>query len=306
MRMRDAVDGFFVVKVDLAASTVKRYEVMYRIFVDWLGEDVEIKDVTADQIRRFLDYLRAERGVSDRTVHDYHAVLSSLWSWAVDELGVENPVRQVPRPTFPAPVIVPFTRDEVDAMLKAARYTGEYWDRWGNTTKNRRPTAIRDTAIILVLLDTGLRVSELCRMTLADYYAREKRLHVRHGKGNKRRVVYLGNNSSRALWRYTVKRKDESEDAPLIRTNTGRPMDRNNVRHTLARIGDRAGVEGVHPHRFRHTFAVSFLRNGGNVFALQRILGHEQLSTVQVYLRLAQADIEEMQRSNSPADRWKL
>ena len=69
---------------------------------------------------------------------------------------------------------------------------------------------------------------------------------------------------------------------------------------------DNADVEGVHPHRFRNTFAIEFLRNGGNVFELKRILGHEQLETVETYLEIASVDIQRAQQANSPADRWKL
>jgi site-specific recombinase XerD len=65
-------------------------------------------------------------------------------------------------------------------------------------------------------------------------------------------------------------------------------------------------VEGVHPHRFRHTFAIWFLRNGGNPLELQRILGHEKLETVLVYVRLAEVDIERAAKSASPVDGWKL
>jgi len=72
------------------------------------------------------------------------------------------------------------------------------------------------------------------------------------------------------------------------------------------RIGANAHVAHVHPHRFRHTFAIMFLRNGGNVFELQRILGHESLDTVRTYLALADVDIARAQRAHSPADNWRL
>ena len=87
---------------------------------------------------------------------------------------------------------------------------------------------------------------------------------------------------------------------------SGSHLDRNNLRHMLSRNGKVAGVANVHPHRFRHTFAVEFLRNGGNVFELQQVLGHEQLSTVQRYVRLAEIDLESAGRRGSPADNWKL
>lgn len=74
----------------------------------------------------------------------------------------------------------------------------------------------------------------------------------------------------------------------------------------LAAVARNADVQKVHPHRFRHTFAITFLRNGGNVLALQRLLGHERLDTVNIYVKLAQTDLATAHRSASPADTWKL
>lgn len=74
----------------------------------------------------------------------------------------------------------------------------------------------------------------------------------------------------------------------------------------LAALADRAGVRNASVHRFRHTFAVGFLRNGGNVFALQEILGHARIDTVKIYVRLAERDLADAQRRASPVDNWRL
>jgi integrase/recombinase XerD len=173
-------------------------------------------------------------------------------------------------------------------------------------TRSKRPTARRDVAIILTLLDTGLRASELCSLTLRDYQSKTGRLLVQHGKGNKSRFVFAGVRVQKAIWRYLLERDHVRPADPLFASKTENPIERNNLRHTLRQIGDNAGVERVHPHRLRHTFAIEFLRNGGNVFELKKILGHEQLETVEIYLEIASIDIQRAQQANSPADRWKL
>jgi integrase/recombinase XerD len=163
-------------------------------------------------------------------------------------------------------------------------------------------TALRDKAIILTLLDTGIRASELCNLSYNDFDAANGRLTIQHGKGDKARIVYVGETTQRIIWRLLVGRKSGA----LFATRTGEPLNRSNLRKLIVRLADRAGVRNASVHRFRHTFAVSFLRNGGNVFALQEILGHARIDTVKIYVRLAERDLADAQRRASPVDNWRL
>ena len=160
-------------------------------------------------------------------------------------------------------------------------------------------------AIILTLLDTGLRASELCDLTIGDYDRGRGRLHIRHGKGDKQRFVPVGQRAQKSLWRYLADRPRAKPSAPLFATRNGNHLDRDNLRHLLDRLGKNSGVTGVYPHRFRHTYAIEFLRAGGNLLTLQAILGHETLEMVRRYARIAEQDIDEA-GGNSPVDNWKL
>ena len=96
-------------------------------------------------------------------------------------------------------------------------------------------------------------------------------------------------------------------DAPLfIASRSGDAFVSGSVRRVLQRAGDRAGVTGATPHRFRHTYAINFLRNGGNVLELQALLGHSSMEMVRRYARVAELDLAAAQRRASPADKWKL
>ena len=93
---------------------------------------------------------------------------------------------------------------------------------------------------------------------------------------------------------------------PLFAGRLNRPMSRTKLAEMFAGIGKRAGVPNVHPYRLRHTFAIQYLRNGGNAYTLQQMLGHSTLETVKLYLKLAQVDVDQMHRPASPVDNWRL
>lgn len=163
----------------------------------------------------------------------------------------------------------------------------------------KRHTALRDACIVMTLLDTGLRVSELARLNVGDVDLNAGSMVVRpFGTGNKTkgRVVYFGKTTKKTLWRYAI---DRYEHEPLFLTVDEGRMDRNSIRCMLNYLGKNAGVPNCHPHRFRHTFAIEYLRAGGDVFTLQRLLGHSTLQMVQNYLALVPADVARAYRSPS-------
>ncbi|MBN2004672.1 MAG: site-specific integrase [Anaerolineae bacterium] len=112
----------------------------------------------------------------------------------------------------------------------------------------------------------------------------------------------------RAIWRYMATRPDYTLVQPLFASDDGDtiPLNRNALYRLLSRLGKRAGVNNCHPHRFRHTFAIEFLRNGGDIYSLQRMMGHSTLEMVKTYLSIVQSDIENTHRRASPVDNWKL
>jgi integrase/recombinase XerD len=312
MKLSQAIEGFLLEKrINLSQATTTKYAYVFRRFIDFIG-DKDMKKVTSNDVRRFLEHLRTqhEQGdktqLSQRTIHDYYAPLSSLWSWAEQELGIPHIIKgKVKAPEFNKTVIEPFTKDEVQRLARAAEFAEEWSTRRGRNIQSKRPTADRDKAILLTLVDAGLRASELCALTLADYDAARGRLHVRHGKGDKERYVVIGARTQKAIWKYLTGRPKPKTGDPLFATRENRHIDRENLHHMLSRMGDRAGVENVFPHRFRHTFAIEFLRNGGNVILLKELLGHESLEMVMTYVRIAERDIEGSAR-HSPADNWRI
>jgi site-specific recombinase XerD len=159
----------------------------------------------------------------------------------------------------------------------------------------------RERALVLLLFDTGLRLSELVSLRVGDVRP-DGTLHVL-GKGAKERIVPLGTTARRALVRYLGTRARASAIDPLFTGRQG-ALSQRGTQQAIARLGRRAGVgTRCSPHTFRHTFAHGYLVNGGDVFSLQQILGHATLDMVRRYVTLSEADLVARHRTASPADR---
>jgi site-specific recombinase XerD len=116
--------------------------------------------------------------------------------------------------------------------------------------------------------------------------------------------VPFGNASRRYLWRYLAERGNDQ--GPLFLSREGLRLSISTLDGMIKRLGESAGIANCYPHRFRHTFAVNFLCNGGDAITLQQILGHSSLEMVARYVRLSTQNIEEIHRRSSPGDKWKL
>ena len=302
MKFSNMLEGYWLARRNkLAKTTQGNYQYIFDRFIQFIG-DIEFVTITTVDVHTFLNELQ-DGGQSGASVASYWATLSSLWTWAESEMGCEHIMRgRVAIPKIEEKQPEPFTQDEIKRLLKAAEFSAEWVTPTGKRVRSERPSAVRDRAIILTLLDTGVRVSELCNLTVEDYDSERGRLFVRSGKGDKSRYVYAGRRAQMSIWRYLNGRKT----GWVFLTRSDYQMERNNVRHMLKRIGAAGGVDNVYPHRFRHTFAITFLRNGGNVFILKELMGHSKLETTMRYVNLAGQDLQEAQRRSSPADNWRL
>lgn len=305
MKIADAISGYWLErKRQLSPATYADYSLTFRRFAEHFP-NWDIDAITPNHVRQFLNDLSDDEDLdlSDKTLSNIWTALSSLFNWCEEELRITHPIRdKVKRPQYKPKPIVPYSVTEVTAMLKAVDQSATWTTRTGKQAVTKRSTALRDKAIILVLLDTGIRASELCNLSYNDYDAANGRLLIQHGKGDKARLVYVGDSTQKALWRLLVGKSN----GLLFAVRSGSALNRTNLRKMIVRIAQRAGVRGASVHRFRHTFAVNFLRNGGNVFALQEILGHARIDTVKVYVTLAERDIADAQRRASPVDNWRL
>jgi integrase/recombinase XerC/integrase/recombinase XerD len=164
----------------------------------------------------------------------------------------------------------------------------------------------RDLCILVLFLDTGLRISELLSLQLEDVHVQEQWLKVM-GKGRKERIVPFGFRAAQLLLRYIqTARQDFVVRPDLFLTLDGEPLSESTLRMLFERLRRRTGINRLHPHLLRSTFATSYLVAGGDVFTLQNILGHTTLEMTRRYVSLASSQVSIQHHRFSPMDRVVL
>lgn len=230
--------------------------------------------------------------VRPRTVKDYHAHLRIFTRWLVQEdLAPMDLMRSVRPPVARRDSIQPFSTQQVESILAAASVAHH---------------ALRDTAIVLFLLDSAVRANELCRLRMRDLDILGRRATVL-GKGDWHRSALFGPRTAKAMTRYLRSEPDREPEEAVFMSEQHTFLTPSGLFQIVRRLGQAARVEAVRcsPHTMRHTSAVLFLRSGGNAFALRELLGHNTLSMTSRYVSLAEADVQAQHAMHSPVESLK-
>lgn len=244
-----------------AARTVTLYGMSVTMFCDWLtarGTAPTVDAFTRENVREWLANLAEDRAPG--TVRTRYRGLHRFAGWLVDEEELpDNPMRTIAQPVAKAPAVPVLSDEELGALLKACR---------GKTFADRR-----DEAMIRVLLDAGIRVSELCTLTV-DSVDLDNGMALVTGKGDKVRPVYFSTRTVAALDRYARARASHRHAyLPTFFLTERGGLSTDGARERIRVRGNVAGIDGLHPHRFRHTFAHDFLMAGGQERDLKRLAG---------------------------------
>ena len=278
-------------------------------FLSSNGLSTDVTQVGSREIRAFILHLQQkrcfsnhpyskaqQRGLSGHTINTYMRSIRAFWSWLVqEEIITFNPFSKLRIPNPPKKVIDTFSLYQIESLLGVISGSAE---------------GHRDVVIVLTLLDTGLRVNELINLRMENVWLEEGLIKVL-GKGNKERLVPIGRQIRKLLWRYITRYRPEPARPNLdnlFLTRDGRPLTKNRVDSIMKHYGKMAGLTGIRcsPHTLRHTFAISYLRNGGDVFSLQKILGHSSLEMTRRYCELADADMRKAHATASPVDNMAI
>ncbi len=275
-----------------SARTLQHYRYQLGAFLaDMTAQEVTGPGaITPAHVRAHL-VKEQQRGLSNHTVHGRARAIRAWLNFLVREGELaESPMRKVKMPKPDNRILPAFTPADVQALIDAC-LNG------------------RDKAIVLCLLDTGLRASEFVALNVGDVDMASGAVMVRQGKGGKDRQVYMGAKTRQALQRYLRRRKDAGTmgaSPPLwvsLATMTkGNRLRVAGLRQVLTRLGRRAGVDHCHPHTFRRTFALWSLRAGMDIYSLQRLMGHADLTMLRRYLALVEADLQTAHRRHGPVN----
>ncbi|MEA4812036.1 MAG: site-specific integrase [Anaerolineaceae bacterium] len=312
MELSKAYEGFEICKTgnrvgDLSPATLKVYRSCINHLVEYLGDPC-IGSITLPQLEAFMRYLEVDYKKQDGSnlstyAQDNHwKAIRSIWKWSVSELRIKPVHEGLAQPVVVTEPVAPYTREDLTRILSALDTVTRTCRKTRGKYKQSRSTVLRDKAIIHLLLDTGMRIGELCRLKTEDLFMDYSQIKVkpyRSGKKSRPRDLPFGRNTKRWLWQYLTHTERLPKQSLFGITVSG-------LNNFFARVEVRSGVASVHAHRFRHTFAIEFLRNGGDVYSLQTILGHSDLTMCLRYLDIAKSDVVNAHRRASPVDNWEI
>ena len=272
-------DNRHLVSVFLAAKrvegclekTVRYYDSTIRNVLTAVYKD--IKQITTDDLRMYLDDYQKRSGASKVTIDNIRRILSSFFSWLEDEdYIVKSPVRRIHK-------------------VKTCKTVKETYSDEALELMRDNSECIRDLAIIDILASTGMRVGELVRLNRADIDF-ENRECIVLGKGNKQRKVYFDARTKIHLQSYLRTRSDDNE---ALFVALQRPFDRlqiSGVEIRLRELGRKLEINKVHPHKFRRTLATMAIDKGMPIEQVQQLLGHQSVDTTLQYAMVNQNNVK--------------
>lgn len=269
---------------DLTDDTIEWYTRKLRPFTAYLVLN-NVQQISRMSIRDVQGYIVALRdgGMSPANINSHARAMRAFLHWLVDnDLAEVVLTRAFKMPRQPKVIREGFTTEQVQRLIEAAKET---------------PTPERDTAVLLLMADTGLRAGEIGRIRDCDC---ELDRVLIHGKGRKERFVPLAPHTRKAIQRW---RKKRGPSDWLFLTARDEPFTRQTVYKLFRRLGEVLGFSLCHPHMMRRTTAVQWIKAGGDTFTLQTLLGHSSQTMSKVYVELADDDVAAAHRRLSLVER---
>ena len=285
------------IEAGLAPATLDAYGRDLRELGAWLASTVKVTEATnvePEHLVAYVRFLSRERDLCPASITRHIASMRVLFRWlsATQKLD-RNPAKLLERPTKWAKIPGTLSPRQMRGLVEAP--TADHGSLW-----------IRDRAILEAMYAAGLRASEVGAIRLDEYHTEMAMLTVT-GKGSKQRAVPVGEYALRWIETYLrdvrprLKRPDDSRDKQrLFLSFSGRPLERVAIWQLVRKYAAVAGLDNVHPHILRHSFATHLLIGGADLRVVQDLLGHADVTTTQIYTHVDRSHLREVVKKHHP------
>ncbi|SCA56726.1 putative Phage integrase family protein [Candidatus Terasakiella magnetica] len=271
----------------LSTRTLEGYDDSLHLFLKFLNKkDCTLAELNTELVRNFLFHGREERNWAARTYRIHHSNLNVFCKWlVVNSYSKDNPLERIQKPKLSRPIVKALELKEVHKILYAALLKS-----------SRNPfLRLRNHALIMLPLHTGLRLSEVINLHIADLNLSEKLLHVRNGKGAKDRMVVMTDELISIIHMYLLEHEKNYQMGNLIvfPSKSGKKLTPREFRRITDHIGKLASVKFA-SHDLRRTYATSLSRNNVSPFIMQQQLGHSDIRVTMRYVCHNQTEAGDM------------
>lgn len=247
----------------LSPRTLANYKYTLELFAQRMSKSVS--KITTDDIRGYITYLSEVRNLSETSLQTHISILRAFFGW----LHTEEKIKKNP--------MLKIRSLKLDKKNARQALSVEELERLRDACKG-----YREKALVEFLVSSGCRLSEVAQLSVADVNFVERSVTVT-GKGDKDRMVYFSVRARLMLQEY-IKGRKGGEGLFVSSKTPYLPLKQRAIQRIIHNISERAGLEArVHPHLLRHTFATHALNSGMDVTVIQRLLGHENIATTQIY-----------------------
>ena len=239
----------------------------------------DIKKITKETVRLYF-LKQKNNNISNRTLGRYYSSLNSFFLYSIEhEYSDVNPLKFIDYPKYTKKIPEYIYDYQLEKLLN-------------EKTSENVEIELRNKLIIHLLLDTGVRVSELVNIKVHDIDVEERIIKV-FGKGSKERFVFFTSKTKELLINYFIKRKEKAITDNLLINYKGEKLTERSVQKIIKLVGEKIGLD-IHPHLLRHTFATDLLNKGADIRMIQELLGHENLDTTQIYTHVSNSRVKEV------------
>jgi integrase/recombinase XerD len=285
---------------NLTQNTVDSYQFYLEYLKRYLEENQHsllVDEITEKDLKDFLNHMRKTKNNNQATINAAIAQLRPFFNYLVEqEIILDNPMTRIKKGKLDQKPILPFSSEDVQNLLKQP--------------DKSRHAGYRDYSIMLMLLSTGMRISECLNLTISDVDFKNNRILIRESKNRTPRIVGMAKKIKPELQRFIRLCHPNAKSFDILFQNQdGGKMADNTIQENFREYGKQANIDPrirVSPHTYRHTYAINYLKNGGSTASLREQLGHRTIETVEKYLYWSSDDKLEEFRKYNPLDNFDL